>query len=337
MASDARVVVGGGFSALAYLAQLSAEERSALTWIRGPEGLSAIGSGAIEVFEPLEAHAGLTSRRAFYEASQMGLPTLPSWDEAQASWLAALNSLGRILGWSQIDSLESFQWMPYEDGTLIPIAGEWLRGASLSIFTEIPVLFPPDETETARLVDGWNFDAERLGLSQRWQHVAWPKEVPFQAEHFIATCRDLARGGGILALMKLPIGLSWFEVRDALRAAQIELMPVAGIGGRGIAYEALERLRAALASEVKEHRRARVSEISTQDSDYRLTLPNETVTATHLVLALGRGQGLWPHRLPSDGPRQATMVGSMGESQSLLSRGIMDAHRLALQKVEAAK
>ena len=84
-----------------------------LTWIRGPEGLSALGTGAIEVFE---AHAGLTSRRAFYEASQMGLPALPSWDEAQASWLAALNSLGRILGWSQIDSLESFQWMPYEDG-----------------------------------------------------------------------------------------------------------------------------------------------------------------------------------------------------------------------------
>ena len=101
----------------------------------------------------------------------MGLPALPSWDEAQASWLAALNSLGRILGWSQIDSLESFQWMPYEDGTLIPITGEWLRGASFSTFTEIPVLFPPDETETARLVDGWNFDAERLGLSQRWQHV----------------------------------------------------------------------------------------------------------------------------------------------------------------------
>ena len=47
VASDARVVVGGGFSALSYLAQLSAEERSALTWIRGPEGLSAIGSGAI--------------------------------------------------------------------------------------------------------------------------------------------------------------------------------------------------------------------------------------------------------------------------------------------------
>ena len=61
--------------------------------------------------------------------------------------------------------------------------------------------------------------------------------------------------------MKLPVGLSWFEVRDALRTAQIELMPVAGVGGRGIAYEALERLRTALASEVKEHRRARVSAI----------------------------------------------------------------------------
>ena len=86
----------------------------------------------------------------------------------------------------------------------IPIAGEW--PGSLSTFNEIPVLFPPDETETARLVDGWNFDAERLGLSQRWQHVAWPKEIQFQAEGFIATCRDLARGGGILALMKLPVG-----------------------------------------------------------------------------------------------------------------------------------
>ena len=103
--------------------------------------------------------------------------------------------------------------MPYEDGTLIPITGEWLRGASFSTFNEISVLFPPDETETARLVDGWNFDAERLWLSQRWQHVAWPKEIPFQAEEFIATCRDLGRGGGILALMKLPIGVSWFEVR----------------------------------------------------------------------------------------------------------------------------
>ena len=92
----------------------------------GSGGTQRPRNGGDKVFEPLGAHAGLSSRRAFYEASQMGLPALPSWDEAEASWLAALNSLGRVLGWSQIDSLGPFNGCLR--GDLIHITGSGYAG-----------------------------------------------------------------------------------------------------------------------------------------------------------------------------------------------------------------
>ena len=71
MAADKRVVVGGGFSALTYLATLTGEERSDVFWIRGPEGLSALGSGTIDIFEPLAiSNSGLT-RENFYSAMRL--------------------------------------------------------------------------------------------------------------------------------------------------------------------------------------------------------------------------------------------------------------------------
>ena len=45
--------------------------------------------------------------------------------------------------------------------------------------------------------------------------------------------------------------------------------------------------------------------------DYTLTLPNETLTAGSQS-SLGRGQGLWPHRLPAGGEPEATMVEACG-------------------------
>ena len=129
---------------------------------------------------------------------------------------AALNSLGRMLGWSQIDSLESFQWMPYEDGTLIPIAGEWLRGQVLSTFNEIPVLFPPDETETCTARRRMEFRCGALRpLSAMAARRLGRKRYNF-ARSFHRNLSRFSPRRWHPCFMKLPVGVSWFEVRDAL-------------------------------------------------------------------------------------------------------------------------
>ena len=70
----------------------------------------------MKVFEPLEAHAGLTSRRAFYEASQMRLPALPSWDERRPRGLLRSIALGVSLGGRRLTHSSPFSGCPTKMG-----------------------------------------------------------------------------------------------------------------------------------------------------------------------------------------------------------------------------
>lgn len=332
MGSDSKVLVGGGFSALVHLARLSSDARRSLTWIRGSEGLSALGSGAIELFEPLQPVAASRSRQALYEATRLYAPDLPSWQEAESKWLSSLNALSEVLGWSETTELDTFRWLPHEDGTMNAVSGNWLTGAETLDTDVVGVVYCGVESEPQRMIDGWNFDSERLGLAHRWRPVSTEPARLSDGPALMDACRELANQYGALAIHRLPQGSSWFALRDELAKSHgTRLIPIGGVGGRGVAYEALERLRACFAEDMQDVRRGRVHSIRETSVGVEFGIDEARSSAAELILALGslgaRGLGL-DSTAPSGS--KVKFLGSMVSSGQLLGRGVIDTHRAAL-------
>jgi len=328
---EKEVVIGGGVSALSYLGTLPSETLAEVTWIRGPEGLSALGSGAIEIFEPLDMGDGRLTRQELYTATRLHNADLAAWDDAQRTWLKNLNLLGTRLGWQSTDDLSKFRWFPHEDGTLIPSSGNWLTGPSAELNSQIGVMVCHNESEPQRMVDGWNYDSERLGLPYHWSLLRLPENGETTLEAFVDACLDASSDTKVLALHRLPAGLSWFAVRDLLAAqSDVACIPVGGIGGRGVAYEALQRLRDSFSSEVAVARRGRVDGISSQSERVELRLGTESLSAENVKLAVGRGDScLVPYAQEIS---QVKLVGSvLDEVQATRTRNWVETHRLALE------
>ena len=331
MVAEKEVVIGGGVSALAYLATLSSETRAEVTWVRGPEGLSALGAGAIEIFEPLALEDGRLTRQELYTATRLQNATLAAWGDAQASWLKSLNALGSRLGWPSIDDLSEFDWFPHEDGTLIPCSGNWLTGPRAPLTSEMGVVFCGNEPEPQRVVDGWNYDSERLGLPYHWSLLQLPESEETTLESFVDACLDQRADTKVLALHRVPNGLSWFAVRDLLAArSDVACIPVGCIGGRGVAYEAIQRLRDSFYLEVAEARRGRVEALSSHADRVDIGLSGESLSAEKVKLAVGRGDTtLSAYALENS---QIELVGSVLDAvQGIQSRGWVETHRLALE------
>ena len=332
MGAEKTVLIGGGISGLAYLSTLSKDALSEVLWVRGPEGLSALGAGAIEIFEPLVPVSSNTTRKEFYEAMRLRDAALPPWTDAEERWLNSLNAFGTRLGWAPIDQLQAFRWFPHEDGTLVPVAGNWLTGASDIQTKEIVVVFCGVESEEERIVDGWNYDSERLGLPFRWEQATFSKEEDVNVEGFAKACLKAAGDRRTLALHRLPQNLSWFDLRDQLaKLSDIQLIPVGGIGGRGLAFEAIERLRASFVDGVSDIKRGRVASVKDVSAGTEVSLSNETFLAKEVQLALGRGGAPFAQALRTT--TQAPLIGSVVEELNGTCGGWIDTHRSALEGV----
>ena len=333
MGAEKTVLIGGGVSGLTYLATLSEDALSKVLWVRGPEGLSALGAGAIEIFEPIVPVGSETTRQELYEAMRLRDPALQPWDAAEERWKKSLNAFAPRLGWAPIDQLRRFRWFPHEDGTLIPVSGNWLTGASDITTKEIAVVFCGVESEAQRIVDGWNYDSQRLGLPLSWQSTTFSKEEEFTLEEFVEACLKAAGGRKALALHRLPQSLSWFDLRDQLaKQSDIQLIPVGGVGGRGLAFEAIERLRESFTEGVATSKRGRVTSVNDVSAGTEVRLANETLLAKEVKLALGRGGVPFAQSLRAT--TQATFLGSVVDELSGVGGGEwVETHRFALEGV----
>ena len=274
---------------------------------------------------------GRLTRQELYAATRLQNAALAAWEDAHDSWLKSLKALGPRLGWPAIDDLSELRWFPHEDGTLIPCSGNWLTGPKAPLTSEMGVVICGNEPEPQRMVDGWNYDSERLGLPYHWSLLSAPDVGHARPEEFVDACLDVSADTKSFGPTPIPNGLSWFEVRDLLAArSDIASIPVGGIGGRGIAYEALQLLRDSFSSEVAEARRGRVEALSSQHDRVEIHLGAESLSAQKVKLAVGRGDTSL--RSYAQGNSQIELVGSvLDAAQPTQSPGWVETHRLALE------